>query len=207
MAFLKFIDKEGADSFISGTVQFKQIKKYLETEQNKCVGKYDEFEGKFHTTKYETPQGIPIQINITANRECVNYALCLYHLDNERSTDRITEMFEFGDWVVKIDDEQEFGRRIKSGAAKNKYVIYDRDILYYRDKSIEDEIKVMDLMTQGLDYISFAKMEEIFSYQNEYRFVVVDETENKETIRFDIGCLMDIATIMSKNEFLDVCKL
>ena len=91
-----------------------------------------------HTTKYETPQGIPIQINITANRECVNYALCLYHLDNKRSTDRITE---------------------------------------------------------------------IFSYQNEYRFVVVDETENKETIRFDIGCLKDITTIMSKNEFLDVCKL
>ena len=50
-------------------------------------------------------------------------------------------------------------------------------------------------------------MEEIFSYQNEYRFVVVDETENKETIRFDIGCLKDITTIMSKNEFLDVCKL
>ena len=68
----------------------------------------------------------------------MNYALCLYHLDNKRSTDRITE---------------------------------------------------------------------IFSYQNQYRFVVVDETENKETIRFDIGCLKDITTIMSQNEFLDVCKL
>ncbi len=60
MAFLKFIDKEGANSFMSGTVQFRQIKKYLEAEQNKCVGKYDEFESIFHTTKYETSQGIPI---------------------------------------------------------------------------------------------------------------------------------------------------
>jgi len=125
----------------------------------------------------------------------VNYALCLYHLDNKRSTDRITEMFEFGDWVVKIDDEQEFGRRINSGAANSKYVIYDRDLLYYRDKSIEDEIKVIDLMTQGFDYISFTKREEIFSYQNEYRFIVVDKIEGNETIRFDIGCLKDMATI------------
>lgn len=30
-------------------------------------------------------------------------------------TDRITEMFEFGDYVVKIENEQEFDRRIKSG--------------------------------------------------------------------------------------------
>lgn len=207
MAFLKFIDKKGADSFMSGTAQFGQIKKYLEMEQNKCIGKYDEFESKFHTTKHETPQGIPTQLNITSNRECVNYALCLYHLDNKRSTDRITEMFEFGDFVVKIDNEQEFDRRIKSGAARNKYVICGRDILYYRDKSIEDEMKVMDLMTQGLDYISFAKREEIFSYQNEYRYLIIDENENNETIRFDIGCLKDIAVIMSKNEFLDACKL
>lgn len=203
MAFLKFIDKQGADSFMSGTVQFGRIKKYLKMEQKKCFGRYDEFENIFHTTKYETVQGIPIQLNITSNRKCVNYALCLYHLDHKKSTERITEMFEFGDYVVKIENEQEFDRRLKKGAVRNKYVIYDRDILYYRNEEIEDEINVMDLMTRGLDYMSFAKREEIFSYQNEYRYLLVDEFINKENIRFEIGSLGDIATIMSKSEFLD----
>lgn len=81
MAFLKFIDKEGADSFMSGTVQFRKIKKYSEVEQKKCIGKYDELESRFHTMKYEIPQGMPIQLNITANREGVDYALYLYHSD------------------------------------------------------------------------------------------------------------------------------
>lgn len=39
MAFLKFIDKKGADSFISGIVQFGRLKEYLYIEKKKCVGK------------------------------------------------------------------------------------------------------------------------------------------------------------------------
>ena len=57
MAFLKFIDKKGADSFISGIVQFGRLKEYLYIEKKKCVGKNDEMEGKYYTTKYQTPQG------------------------------------------------------------------------------------------------------------------------------------------------------
>lgn len=202
MAFLKFIDKKGADSFMSGTVQFGRVKEYLDIEQKKCAGRYDEFENKFYTTKYQTPQDIPVKLIITPNRGNVNYALCLYHLNGKRSTDRITEMFEFGDYVVKIENELEFDRRIKKGAEKNKYILYNRDIVYYQDKSIEDEMRVMDLMTEGLDCISFAKRKEIFSYQNEYRYLIVDESVNRKNIRFEIGCLKDIATIVSKSEFL-----
>ena len=50
MAFLKFIDKKGADSFISGIVQFGRLKEYLYIEKKKCVGKNDEMEGKYYTT-------------------------------------------------------------------------------------------------------------------------------------------------------------
>lgn len=46
MAFLKFIDKKGADSFISGIVQFGRLKEYLYIEKKKCVGKNDEMEGE-----------------------------------------------------------------------------------------------------------------------------------------------------------------
>lgn len=213
MAFLKFIDKEGADSFMSGTAQFGRVKEYLEieqkyaekflkAEQKKCAGKTDEMEGKYYTTKNQTPQGIPVRFTINADRQEVDYALCLYHLDGIRSTERITEMFEFGEYVVKIEDELEFDRRIKNGAKKNKYLLYNRDVLYYQNESIEDEIKVMDLMTESLDHVSFAKRKELFLYQNEYRYLLVDEYTKEKHVRFETGNLEDIATIMTRSEFL-----
>ena len=51
MAFLKFIDKKGADSFISGIVQFGRLKEYLYIEKKKCVGKNDEMEGISDATR------------------------------------------------------------------------------------------------------------------------------------------------------------
>ena len=186
MAFLKFIDKKGADSFISGIVQFGRLKEYLYIEKKKCVGKNDEMEGKYYTTKYQTPQGKGVNFTIDANKQKRNFALCLYHLNNKYSTSRIEEMFEFGEYVVKIEDELEFDKRIKNGAKENKYQLYSRDVLYYRDESIKDEIK----------------RKEIFSYQNEYRYLIVDELEERKNIRFEIGDLKDLATIMSKSEFL-----
>ena len=202
MAFLKFIDKKGADSFMSGIVQFGRLKEYLDIEQQKCVGKNDEMENKYHTTKYQTPQGIGINFTLNANRQKMDFALCLYHLNDKYSTSRILEMFEFGEYVVKIEDELEFDRRIKNGAKENKYQLYNRDILYYRDESIEDEMEIMDLMTNSLDHLSFIKRKEIFSYQNEYRYLIVDESEERKNIRFEIENLKDLATIMNKSEFL-----
>ena len=186
MAFLKFIDKKGADSFISGIVQFGRLKEYLYIEKKKCVGKNDEMEGKYYTTKYQTPQGKGVNFTIDANKQKRNFALCLYHLNNKYSTSRLEEMFEFG----------------KNGAKENKYQLYSRDVLYYRDESIKDEMKIMDLMTNSLDDLSFIKRKEIFSYQNEYRYLIVDELEERKNIRFEIGDLKDLATIMSKSEFL-----
>lgn len=202
MAFLKFIDKRGAESFVSGIAQFGRVKKYWEIEQEQCYGRYDEFENKFYTTKYQAPNGFSIGLSITPNRGNVNYALCLYHLDNKHDVSRITEMFEFGDYVVKIEDEEAFDRRIQRGTEKSRCMLYARDVVYYQDKSIEDEMRIMDLMTESLDYISFIKRKEFFSYQNEYRYLIVDESEKRDKIPIHVGNLEDIATIMSKSEFL-----
>ena len=49
-------------------------------------------------------------------------------------------------------------------------------------------MKIMDLMTNSLDDLSFYKEKEIFSYQNEYRYLIVDELKEKN-IRFEIGDL------------------
>ena len=58
-------------------------------------------------------------------------------------------------------------------------------------------MKIMDLMTNSLDDLSFIKRKEIFSYQNEYRYLIVDELEERKNIRFEIGDLKDLATINS----------
>ena len=87
-----------------------------------------------------------------------------------------------GEYVVKIEDELEFDKRIKNGAKENKYQLYSRDVLYYRDESIKDEMKIMDLMTNSLDDLSFIKRKEIFSYQNEYRYLIVDELEERKIL-------------------------
>jgi len=79
--------------------------------------------------------------------------------------------------------------------------IRNKLIRKYRDKK-QDEMKNMDLMTNSLDDLSFIKRKEIFSYQNEYRYLIVDELEERKNIRFEIGDLKDLATIMSKSEFL-----
>lgn len=204
MSFLKFIDKKGADSFMSGTIQFGRLKEYMDIEQKKeCDEKQDEMENKYSNKKYQTPLGKQIEYIINSNRQEVDFALCLYHLNNKCTTKRILDMFEFGEFVVKIDDELEFDRRIKNGAKENKYLLYGRDILYYRNGSIEDEMEVMDLMTKGLDYMSFIKRKEIFSYQNEYRYLIVDESAEDKNIRFAVENLKDIANVMSKAEFLN----
>ena len=100
MAFLKFIDKKGADSFISGIVQFGRLKEYLYIEKKKCVGKNDEMEGKYYTTKYQTPQGKGVNFTIDANKQKRNFALCLYHLNNKYSTSRVQ--------VIQITEHTDF---------------------------------------------------------------------------------------------------
>ena len=84
MAFLKFIDKKGADSFISGIVQFGRLKEYLYIEKKKCVGKNDEMEGKYYTTKYQTPQGKGVNFTIDANKQKSKRLIFRYDRKNPR---------------------------------------------------------------------------------------------------------------------------
>lgn len=103
MAFLKFIDKKGADSFISGIVQFGRLKEYLYIEKKKCVGKNDEMEGKYYTTKYQTPQGKGVNFTIDANKQKRNFALCLYHLNNKYSKEIVSVVLLSGRFKMSRD--------------------------------------------------------------------------------------------------------
>lgn len=40
--------------------------------------------------------------------------------------------------------------------------------------------------SNSLDDLSFIKRKEIFSYQNEYRYLIVDELEERKNIRFEM---------------------
>ena len=65
MAFLKFLtDKEVVEKFINGKIRFGRVMNYKKNENNVIIGKQDEKEGDFFTTKYELPNYIPIKFTI-----------------------------------------------------------------------------------------------------------------------------------------------
>ena len=207
MAFLKFIDKVGANNFLSGNIWLKSVKEYRTKENARVVGKQDFEEGRFFTKKYTTPNGIPINVRFESD-ENIGHALCLYHMSHEIDEKGLKRMIKFGNYVVIIKDEQEFIRRLDIAVRKMKYLFLRRDVIYYSE-SIEDEKKVMRLLALDKKYFSFIKREADFSFEKEYRYLIIDATKSENKwLKIKIGDLSDIAEIQLSNIFLkNICNI
>lgn len=201
MAFLKFIDEVGANNFLSGNLWLKSVKEYRVQENAAVVGKQDFEEGRFFTKKYTTPNGIPINIRLESDGD-IGHALCLYHMSDELDVNGLKRMTEFGNYVVIIKDEQEFIRRLDIAVKELAYSFLRRDVFYYSE-SIEDEIEAMQLLSLGKEYFPFLKREADFSFQKEYRYLVIDATKSEEKwLKIKIGDLSDVAEIQLSDVFL-----
>lgn len=201
MSLLKFIDKVGASNILKGNLRFGLVKDYRSAENNVIIGKQDFEEGRFYTEKYVTPNGGQIKFRLEPS-EAIGHAMCLYHMDNKIDAKGLKKMAEFGDYVVILKNEQEFVRRVDVVVKRKGYTFLRRDVLYYNE-SIEDEIKVMKLMSSGKEYFPFLKREADFSYQKEYRYLIIDANidNEKKWIRIEVGDLTDIAEIQSTEKF------
>ena len=109
----------------------------------------------------------------------IGHALCLYHMSDELDVNGLKRMTEFGNYVVIIKDEQEFIRRLDIAVKELAYSFLRRDVFYYSE-SIEDEIEAMQLLSLGKEYFPFLKREADFSFQKEYRYLVIDATKSEE---------------------------
>lgn len=200
MPFLKFIDKNGADNFLKGKIRLGQVKSYRNIENNTIAGKEDPEEGNFFTKKYTSPAGNAINFRLGSDIDAA-YALCLYHEDDKVDINGLKRMAKFGDYVVIVNDEQEFIRRLDIGAAKKNYSFVRRDVFYYNE-SIEAEIEVMKLLSLGKEYFSFLKREEYFSFQKEYRYLILDNDTSNDNKWIVIENLTDIAEIKTASDLL-----
>lgn len=202
MAFLKFLtDKEVVEKFINGKIRFGRVMNYRKNENNVIIGKQDEKEGDFFTTKYELLNHIPIKLTISFEREH-DYALCLYRMRDVMDKESIERMKTFGKYIVYIEDEGIFSKRLYENVEKERLLIKGNDVFYYYDLSIEDEMKVMELVSQDAINESFLKRREFFAYQYEYRFVIVDNKSEGEYIECSVGDISDIAKVISVDDIL-----
>lgn len=201
MAFLKFIDEIGAKSFFNGNLYFGRVKEYRNQENAAVDGKQDFEEGRFFTKKYTTPNGTPINVRFEPDED-IGHALCLYHLRNELDIIGLNRMTEFGNYVVIIEDEQEFIRRLDTAVQATMYTFLRNDVFYYSE-SIEDEIEAMKLLSSGKEYFAFLKRKADFAYQKEYRYLIIDAAKSEaKKIEINLGSLSDIADIQVADEFL-----
>ncbi len=201
MAFLKFIDEVGADNFLSGNIWLKAVKEYRNQENAIVAGKQDLEEGRFFTPKYTTPNGSPINFRLEPDEE-IGHVLCLYHMSDELDLEGLKRMAEFGNHVVIIKDEWEFIRRLDREVESTACLFLGKDVFYYSE-SIEDDMEAMRLLSSGKENFAFLKREADLSFQKEYRYLVMDATQNKEKwMKIKIGDLSDIADIQLSDAFI-----
>lgn len=201
MAFLKFIDEVGANNILSGNLRLGLVKDYRNQENAAVVGKQDFEEGRFFTKKYTTPNGIPINVRFQPDGD-IGHALCLYHMSDDLDINGLKRMTEFGNYVVIIKDEQEFIRRLDTAVEGMADTFLRRDVFYY-DESIEDEIEAMKLLSLGGEYFPFLKRRRDFSYQKEYRYLVIDASKSEEKwIKIKLRDLSDVVEIQLSDSFL-----
>lgn len=202
MAFLKFIDEVGANNFLSGNIWLKAVEEYRNQENAAVAGKQDFEEGRFFTKKYTTPNGSPINFRLEPD-EALGHVLCLYHMGDELDVKGLKKMTEFGNYVVIIKDEQEFIRRLDRAVESTACLFLRKDVFYYSE-SIEDDMEAMRLLSSGKENFAFLKREADFSFQKEYRYLVMDVTQNGEKwLKIKIGDLSDIAGIQLSDAFIE----
>ncbi len=193
----------------------KYFKKYEEAAKNNVR---DPDEGISHINQIENISGIkissdafnftikpedlagPLVFRNTSDDHCKIYCLSILEFDIGGMTDgakikiQAKDAFDFdqvnlGDTCVVICDGREFINRIEK--TKQYRALATRAVNYYDFNSHNGDIK---------DPV-FNKRRE-YSKQREFRVMIrADETEDPHTI--SIGCIKDIAGMMSKNDLID----
>lgn len=197
LAFYKFIKKEHAGSFCSGSMFFKNLEYYRTLEEKERTGRADANDGLLVSNSCYTPYGTLIEFKLKTNRKC-DLIMCVSR--NIRKNN-IEKMRAFGDTVVIIEDEDAFIEKIKNAAKQAGYQTVFKDVYYYKD-GLEQEN--MERITNGLVNFSFFKQENLFGYQQEFRFLIHrNDTEEENLKKLDIGDISTITEIVPVETLFD----
>lgn len=196
MAFYKYLgQKEHVESFIKGNMLFSNIKKFRELEDTND-GRADEHDGMYSVNGCREEIDT-IRINFLSNNSdgqimCVSKDLP----ENDLWANK-----KLGEWIIKIEDEAEFIKRMKDAAKKEELEIMHKPV-EYRSKwdGIDDSQDIFEKMSiYGPDYLFFMKRDEPkYTTQKEYRFLLKNAPKGKEFHWLRLGDINNLCEVISK---------
>lgn len=196
MAFYKYLgQKEHVESFIKGNMLFSNIQKFRELEDTND-GRADKHDGMYSVNgcREETET---IRINFLSNNSD-SQIMCVA---KDLSENDLWANADLGKWIIKIEDEAEFIKRLKEAAKKDGFKIMHKPV-EYRSKweSIDDSQDIFEKMSiYGPDYLSFVKRDEPkYKTQKEYRFLLKNAPKGKENYWLRLDNISDLCEILAK---------
>lgn len=215
-ALVKLFQKqEYLDDFLNGSLYMNTVAFFQNEEQNN-ESIYDKYES---TSAHWQPNQVEMKFNeivITPNdlagpvviqtKAFDNFNIfCMYAINSgnckELNDDNYEEFInslrihkknnEFGDFSVIVTNVTEFFERVKQAIMKNNFYMKANFIDYYNDEYHGSFIS-------GIEALFHKKKK--FSFQNEYRIVINNMTNNNQAYRLEIGDISDICSISSIDE-------
>lgn len=223
---IKFTSKKFAESFQSGNLYMNSLNYFW---NNGFDGQKDILEGVISSTNpqniTELPSDFKDIIQSDVLYQAVGFSFChvfcmacidlipLMHISSGLIIDMHTpsNMQEFGEYAVIIDDETEFLKRINRAFKNQKYlcgrVNYHSptlnnqkiDIGHHLILKREDAINIPNISGKVHQYDAFDKFDK-YKSQNEWRICLYDGKPTEEAIQPEIGDIHDISHIVKASD-------
>lgn len=208
---IKFQCEDKIKQLQNGLIYMNTLEWYREHENangDMIVG--DSFEGMLHFNDAELflpdlDETIGLNGSLMKTTHSNDYAFCMFGVYPNLLTFKFTEkqkkeMLSFGDTALLILDSDEFIKRIEKSAQEKGYKLYKNFVKYYDEK--KDHVDIFVSLMLGEQNIAFWKRE-LYSYQNEFRFVISAENVDVGHLELDIGNIEDISTVMKASSILN----
>lgn len=208
---IKFQSSDRINDLQNGHIYMKSLEWFRKHEkENGDVVVGDSFEAMFHMNEgsfIRTDTGEIWKINdeLISTSASNDYVYCMFGIYENCSNFVFTQEQKekikgFGDTALLILDKDEFYNRIRKAASKEGYEIHVGFVRYYDEK--QDSVNLVYSLIKGMYNIAFWKRKK-YAYQQEVRFLVHAQDNEKDYIEFNIGDIRDISKVFSTDEILN----
>jgi len=194
----------------NGTIYMNKLQYYRDYEKRTgetVVGDMNEGRIPIHNAYLVNPEtNETIKIQDTSVECDIHdcFAYCMFFINPHNGdfafTEKQKEKFSsFGDTALLITNQYEFIKRIDNRIKEMGLSLYQQSINYYNPN--EDSANLWLSLMKGMYNIAFWKNRD-YAYQQEYRFLVKNDTIKDDHIIVDIGNIEDISTVIKTSQLL-----
>lgn len=208
---IKFQSTERIKDLQNGLIYMNSLEWYRRDENENAdnvVG--DSFEGMFHINEAnfilpDIGENIEIKNELMRTSASNDYVYCMFGINPYSNSFNFTEeqkeiIKSFGDTALLILDKDEFFDRIRKAAVKEKYEIYGGFVRYYDEK--RDSGNLILSLLSGMYNIAFWKRKS-YAYQQEFRFLIHMQEDEKDHLELNIGDIRDISKVFKTSDILN----